>query len=83
MNTDLRWMDYALRLGRRALGATAENPPVGCVIVTEDTILQAGSGYDISCGVLYLRVPELKADTDELRQMLKTMKLTHVNLDWT
>ena len=36
--------------------------PVGCVLVTEDTILQAGSGYDISCGVLYLRVPELKAD---------------------
>lgn len=33
--------------------------PVGCVLVTEDTILQAGSGYDISCGVLYLRVPEL------------------------
>lgn len=35
--------------------------PVGCVIVTEDTILQAGSGYDISCGVLYLKVPGLKA----------------------
>ena len=36
--------------------------PVGCVIVTEDVIIQAGSGYDISCGVLYLRVPSLKAD---------------------
>ena len=35
--------------------------PVGCVVVTEDTILQAGSGYDISCGVLYMRVPELHA----------------------
>ncbi len=35
--------------------------PVGCVVVTEDTILQAGSGYDISCGVLYLRVPGLGA----------------------
>ena len=31
--------------------------PVGCVIVTEDTIIQAGSGYDISCGVLHMRVP--------------------------
>jgi tRNA-splicing ligase RtcB len=30
--------------------------PVGCVIVTEDTVIQAGSGYDISCGVLYLKV---------------------------
>jgi len=29
--------------------------PVGSVIVTEDTIIQGGSGYDISCGVLYMR----------------------------
>ena len=36
--------------------------PVGCVIVTEDVIIQAASGYDISCGVLYMRVPQLKAD---------------------
>jgi tRNA-splicing ligase RtcB (3'-phosphate/5'-hydroxy nucleic acid ligase) len=35
--------------------------PVGCVIVTEDVLIQAGSGYDISCGVLYLRAPGLKA----------------------
>lgn len=36
--------------------------PVGCVVVTEDTIIQAGSGYDISCGVLFLRVPGLTAE---------------------
>lgn len=35
--------------------------PVGCVVVTEDTIIQAGSGYDISCGVLYMKVPGLSA----------------------
>lgn len=35
--------------------------PVGGVVVTEDVILQAGSGYDISCGVLYMRVPGLTA----------------------
>jgi tRNA-splicing ligase RtcB (3'-phosphate/5'-hydroxy nucleic acid ligase) len=35
--------------------------PVGSVLVTEDVIIQAGSGYDISCGVLYLRVPKLHA----------------------
>lgn len=35
--------------------------PVGSVIVTSDTILQAGSGYDISCGVIYMRVPGLGA----------------------
>ncbi len=36
--------------------------PVGSVIVTEDVIIQAGSGYDISCGVLYMRVPGLVAE---------------------
>lgn len=36
--------------------------PVGCVVVTEDTIIQAASGYDISCGVLYMRVPKLSAE---------------------
>jgi tRNA-splicing ligase RtcB len=29
--------------------------PVGSVIVTEDTVIQGGSGYDISCGVLYMK----------------------------
>lgn len=42
MNGDRRWMDYAARLGRRALGTTAENPPVGCVIVKEDRVLGVG-----------------------------------------
>ncbi len=35
--------------------------PVGSVIVTEDTVIQAASGYDISCGVLYMKVPGLTA----------------------
>ena len=30
--------------------------PIGCVLVTDNTIIQAASGYDISCGVLYLKV---------------------------
>ena len=42
MNADRRWMDYALRLGRRALGTTAENPPVGCVIVRDGRVLGVG-----------------------------------------
>jgi tRNA-splicing ligase RtcB len=29
--------------------------PVGSVVVTDNTIIQAGSGYDISCGVIYMR----------------------------
>lgn len=42
MNADRRWMDYALRLGRRALGTTAENPPVGCVVVRDGRVLGVG-----------------------------------------
>ena len=42
MNTDSRWMEYALRLGRRALGTTAENPPVGCVIIKDGIVLGVG-----------------------------------------
>jgi hypothetical protein len=36
---------------------TGYGVPVGSVIVTEDTIIQGGSGYDISCGVLYMKAP--------------------------
>ncbi len=35
-------MDHALRLGRRALGNSAENPNVGCVIVKDGRLLGAG-----------------------------------------
>lgn len=35
--------------------------PVGGVVVTEGTVIQSGSGYDISCGVLYMKVPGISA----------------------
>jgi tRNA-splicing ligase RtcB len=35
--------------------------PVGGVCVTDGTIIQSGSGYDISCGVVYMKVPGLSA----------------------
>ena len=35
-------MDVALRLGRRALGTTAENPNVGCVIVKDGRLVGVG-----------------------------------------
>jgi diaminohydroxyphosphoribosylaminopyrimidine deaminase/5-amino-6-(5-phosphoribosylamino)uracil reductase len=35
-------MEMALRLARRALGTTAENPPVGCIIAKENKILGVG-----------------------------------------
>ncbi len=36
--------------------------PVGCVVVTDDVIIQAASGYDISCGVLYMRTDLTASD---------------------
>ena len=30
--------------------------PVGCVLVTDGTLVMAASGYDISCGMLLMRV---------------------------
>lgn len=35
--------------------------PIGSVVITEGTIIQAASGYDISCGVIYMKVPGLHA----------------------
>ena len=53
--------------------------PVGGVAVTEDVIIQAGSGYDISCGVVYLKVPGLSAvdvaDWDKRRQWINDVVL--------
>src|SRR5262245_53594387 len=42
MTDDQGFMTMAARLGRRALGTTAENPPVGCVIVREGAIVGLG-----------------------------------------
>ncbi|MFW6076581.1 MAG: bifunctional diaminohydroxyphosphoribosylaminopyrimidine deaminase/5-amino-6-(5-phosphoribosylamino)uracil reductase RibD [Hyphomicrobiales bacterium] len=39
---DARWMEHALRLGRRTLGATGSNPAVGCVIVADGKLVGAG-----------------------------------------
>jgi len=29
--------------------------PIGCVIVTDNVLIQAGSGYDVSCGIVALK----------------------------
>lgn len=42
MTDDRTYMTLAARLGHRALGTTAENPPVGCVIVKEGRIVGLG-----------------------------------------
>ena len=46
--------------------------------VTDDVIIQAGSGYDISCGVLYMHVPGLTAadvaDGSERRRWIREVE---------
>jgi diaminohydroxyphosphoribosylaminopyrimidine deaminase/5-amino-6-(5-phosphoribosylamino)uracil reductase len=42
MSRDETFMTLAARLGHRALGMTAENPPVGCVIVKDGVIVGLG-----------------------------------------
>lgn len=43
LDGDGRWMRRALELGRRGLGLTAPNPPVGCVLVADGE--EIGSGW--------------------------------------
>ncbi len=40
---DIRWMRAALGLARRAVGSTAENPAVGCVIVRDGVVVGLGA----------------------------------------
>jgi diaminohydroxyphosphoribosylaminopyrimidine deaminase/5-amino-6-(5-phosphoribosylamino)uracil reductase len=42
MSRDETFMMLAARLGHRALGLTAENPPVGCVVVKDGVIVGLG-----------------------------------------
>lgn len=42
--------------------------PVGGVVVTEDVIIQSGSGYDISCGVVYMETGLHASDIADIRQ---------------
>jgi len=53
--------------------------PIGGVVVTDRTIIQSGSGYDISCGVVYLKVPGLHAsdiaDQVKRRQWIDEVEL--------
>jgi len=53
--------------------------PVGGVVVTDGVIIQSGSGYDISCGVVYLRVPGLHAsdiaDKDSRQRWITEVEL--------
>ena len=58
-------MDIALRLGRRALGTTSENPNVGCVIVKDTRLV--GVGWTQPGGRPHAETEALKMAGDKAR----------------
>src|SRR5215470_14637907 len=51
LSPDVRFMREALRLGRKGLGRTSPNPPVGAVVVANRRVV--GRGYHRLAGALH------------------------------
>ncbi len=56
--------------------------PVGCVIATDGTLLQAPIGFDIGCGIMSFRsdVPHTKGLDDKLRRKFSEEVMKRVGL---
>lgn len=57
MNADVSFMRLALRLGRKGLGRTSPNPPVGAVVVAHSVVV--GRGYHRQAGGPHAEVEAL------------------------
>ena len=55
---DKKWMRYAVKLAQKAYGKTHPNPPVGCVIVSNNEVL--GYGYHEKAGMPHAEQIALK-----------------------
>ncbi len=42
LDNHIKWMKYAILQGYRSKGVTGKNPPVGCVIIKDGTLLSTG-----------------------------------------
>jgi diaminohydroxyphosphoribosylaminopyrimidine deaminase/5-amino-6-(5-phosphoribosylamino)uracil reductase len=62
LGADRLFFERALELARRALGETAPNPPVGCVIVRDGVVL--GEGYHAAAGMPHAEVAALRMAGD-------------------
>jgi len=56
---DVRFMRMAVRLGRRGLGRTSPNPPVGAVVVARGTVV--GRGFHRRAGAAHAEAAALQA----------------------
>lgn len=56
---DQHWMRTALQAAGKGLGLTAPNPPVGCVIVRQNTLL--ATGYHTRAGAPHAEIEALQA----------------------
>jgi len=57
-NIDEKYMHLALRLGRKGLGRTSPNPPVGAVIVRDGRIL--GKGWHHKAGMAHAEIEAIE-----------------------
>lgn len=71
---DQRYMDLALRLAAKGLGATYPNPAVGCVIVARGEIV--GSGYHHRAGEAHAEVNAVRSVEDRTVLPFSTMYVT-------
>lgn len=62
---DAKFMRLALRAGRRGLGRTSPNPPVGAVVVRRGTVV--GTGYHHKAGMPHAEVEALREAGDRAR----------------
>ncbi|HEY3418173.1 MAG TPA: bifunctional diaminohydroxyphosphoribosylaminopyrimidine deaminase/5-amino-6-(5-phosphoribosylamino)uracil reductase RibD [Armatimonadota bacterium] len=62
---DLRYLRRALRLARRALGATSPNPLVGAVVVRDGLVV--GEGYHARAGEPHAEIHALRAAGEQAR----------------
>ena len=58
MEQDAHFMRLALHLGRRGLGRTSPNPPVGAVVVKSGKVI--GRGYHHAAGLPHAEIEALR-----------------------
>lgn len=78
MTDDVKFMEHALELAQKGMGAVSPNPLVGCVLVADGRII--GEGYHASYGGPHAEVNAIDSVKDEDKHLLCDATL-YVNLE--